>query len=211
MDYTPEQLEDKFNSLPTNVRETLTSVHVEERLMAIGRAHKLHLDILGELADETGLVMLGLTHPRNYVEHLSERLGISREDATALARDVNEQIFSPIREALKRVHGLVPGAATGESEQGEIGGAIPSGRVGDGDLASLEERRERLIRGELAPSKLEHGERSGVGTTAAPSSIHADKLAGPVRRPPEKIDLNAAPMPDPYREPVGPDDTQIRR
>ena len=190
MDYTPEQLEEKFNSLPENVRKTLTSVDVEERLLSIGRAHKLHLDIIGELADETGLVMLGLTHPRNYVVHLSERLGIPNDEAVALARDVNEQIFSPIREALKRVHGLVSDVATGEPERGEIGEAIPSGRVVDGDIASLEARRERLIR----------GERGGTGSGTAPTMIHEDKLAGPVRRPPERIDLNTST--DQYREPI---------
>jgi hypothetical protein len=85
MDYTPEQLEEKFNLLPENVRQTLNSVHVEERILSIGRAHKLHVDILDEFADETGLVMLGLTHPKNYVAHLSERLGISNDEAVSLA------------------------------------------------------------------------------------------------------------------------------
>ena len=195
MDYTPEQLEDKFNLLPENVRKTLTSVHVEEHILSIGRSHKLHVDILDELADETGLVMLGLTHPRNYVEHLSERLGISNDEAVSLARDVNAQIFSPIRESLKKVHGLRGGGEERGPVTGEIGGAIPTGRVGDGDIAALEARRERLIRGERAPT--------------APTAIHEEKLAGPVRRPPERIDLNAAH--DPYRERIEDADVRAQR
>ena len=194
MDYTPEQLEEKFKSLPANVRETLTSVDVEERLRTIGRAHQLHLDILGELADETGLVMLGLTHPRSYVGNLMKRLGISNNEAVSLARDVNEQIFSPIREALKRIHGLTPLAAGGEAEQGEIGGTVPSGRAVNGDIAALEERRERLIL----------GERAGGG----PLTIEEDKLRGPVRKPPERIDLNTPS--DQYREPVEERDVRVK-
>ena len=196
MDYTPEQLEEKFDMLPENVRKTLNSVDVEKHILSIGRSHKLHVDILDELADETGLVMLGLTHPRNYVEHLRERLGISNDEAVSLARDVNAQIFSPIREALKKVHGLA-GDATRERETGEIGGAISASHIGDGDIAALEARRERLI----------FSQRADTGASAA--TIHEDKLMGPVRQPPERIDLNAPH--DPYREQIDPGDTQLRR
>ncbi len=202
MEYTAEQLEQKYNALPTSVKEAITSAKVEERVMAIGRYHKLHLDILGELADETGLVMLGLTHPRDYIRNLAERLGVSREEATAIARDVNEQIFRPIREALKQVHGLGGGAPAAEERALEIGGFAPASHLGaDGDIASLEERRERLIRG--------GSNASAAASTASGAPIHERTLSAPVRTPRERIDLSAPARHDPYREAV--EEADVRR
>ena len=70
----------------------------------IGEKHGLHIDKIGELASETGLVFLGLTRPQEFVSNLAERLGVAREAARDIAADVNERVFLPVREHLKALH-----------------------------------------------------------------------------------------------------------
>ena len=61
------------------------------------------IDKIGELADETGLVMLGITRPGQYVSHLIERLGIDQETAQEITEEVNNRILFPIRDSLRKI------------------------------------------------------------------------------------------------------------
>lgn len=101
---TPDEFRKKYAELPPNLREAYGSVKTTEILEEIGKKHGLRLDQIGELVDETGYVMLGATPPSDYVTKLEEAAGVNREQARAVATDVNERVFKPIRDALKRVH-----------------------------------------------------------------------------------------------------------
>ncbi len=104
--YTKEQLLEKYRALPKEVQEAIFSVNTAEIIRQIGEKHKLMIDKIGELADETGLVMLGLGHPNQFISHLTERLEINRELAKEIAEEVNSKIFFPIREHLKKMYGI---------------------------------------------------------------------------------------------------------
>jgi hypothetical protein len=97
--------EDEFNSLPDGLREALASEETAQAIEEIGKKYTLHLDVMDNLFDEVGLVMLGITPPRDFVTSLQKRLGIPREQVNGIAREVNEKIFQPIRDSLKEVHG----------------------------------------------------------------------------------------------------------
>ncbi len=101
---TPDEFRKKYAELPPNLREAYGSVKTTEILEEIGKKHGLRIDQIGELVDETGYVMLGATPPSDYVMKLEGAVGVSRDKAKAVALDVNEQVFKPIRDALKRVH-----------------------------------------------------------------------------------------------------------
>jgi hypothetical protein len=51
-------------------------------------------------------VILGLNHPKNFVSSLTDTLSIEREKAIEIAQEVNHKIFFPIREELKKLHGI---------------------------------------------------------------------------------------------------------
>lgn len=101
---TLEKLQELHRKLPQDVRDAYSSVETTNVLEEIGKKHGVHLDDLGELVSETGLVMVGHTHPKNYIKNIRSRMNISGEKASAIAKDVNEQIFKPIRESLKKIH-----------------------------------------------------------------------------------------------------------
>lgn len=96
----------QYESLPSDVQEAIISVGVANKLTALTAKYKLHLDKAEELSDETSLVMLGITGPSDYMKNLQRRLELPEDLARDLVADVNEQIFKPIRESLKQIHGM---------------------------------------------------------------------------------------------------------
>ncbi len=99
--FTPEQLENQFRRLPESIKEAITSVESARAVKAVSEKYNLHIDDMGKLADETGLVMLGLTRPYMFPVRLSHALGLPPDKANAIARDIDEKIFSQIQEFLK--------------------------------------------------------------------------------------------------------------
>jgi len=100
-----KELQTRFNKLPYTLKTALRNVDSAKRVVDIGRKYALHVDKLGELAEETGLVILGITHPNQFLIRLTHRLGMSEEKARAIAEEINNEIFLKIREALKQVSG----------------------------------------------------------------------------------------------------------
>lgn len=104
--YTPQQLREIYLKLPEDLKNAIFSVDSAEIIQNIGKKYNLPIDKTGELADETGLVMLGLTHPNNFISNLAQRLNTDKETARKIAEEVNNQIFIKVRESLKKIHGV---------------------------------------------------------------------------------------------------------
>lgn len=101
-----DEIDKKFNSLPKDIRDAITSADVDSKITELAKKYRLHIDKAEELSDETGLVMLGLTHPQDYLRNLKRRLELPDDLARDLVADVNEQIFKQIRESLKQIHSI---------------------------------------------------------------------------------------------------------
>jgi hypothetical protein len=115
MIHTREEFDKKFNTLPPDVQEAMGSVNTSNTIQSIAQKYNLHIDQMGKLTDEIGAMMLGDTHPQQFVSKIQESLQIELKNAAAIAKDVNEQVFLPIRESLKKIHhvgevGYVPPA-----------------------------------------------------------------------------------------------------
>lgn len=106
MAYTQEELRERYLKLPKQLQDALFSVDSAEAVRQIGEKYKLMIDKIGLLADETGYVMLGITHPKDFISKISERLQVDQKTARLLAEEINEKIFAPVREHLKKLHGL---------------------------------------------------------------------------------------------------------
>ncbi len=104
MTYQTPHFKENYDDLPADVQDAFTSVSVGKTIQEIGKKHQLHVDQISSLFDETGFIMIGATHPRNYIENIQSKLAIDVNAAKKIATDVNEQIFRPIRESLKKIH-----------------------------------------------------------------------------------------------------------
>ncbi len=122
--YSNEQLMTAFKMLPNDVREAILSVNTAEVIKQTADKYKLMIDKAGQLADETGLVMLGLTHPNQFIADLAERLEIDKKLAKEIAEEINSRIFFPVRENLKKIHQIAAGTLIPESE---VGAEMPTG------------------------------------------------------------------------------------
>lgn len=97
---------DFYKKLPKDLKEAILSVDSAEKIRAIGEKYHLAIDKMGEMADETGLVMLGLTSPREFIPNLASRLNVDKEMARKIAEEINGQVFVRVRESLKKVHAI---------------------------------------------------------------------------------------------------------
>src|SRR3989344_6358304 len=112
-----EQVLRKMEKMHQDLREAIFSVDSENVVLAIAKKYGLQIDQAGELADEIGLLMLGVTHPRDFVASLAKRLGTDSETTKKIAEEINAQIFSKVKESLKKIHSvedkteIIPSAA----------------------------------------------------------------------------------------------------
>lgn len=139
---------ERFRDLPDDLQNAVFSPNTADAILAVGKKAGIAIDKIGELADETGLVMLGLTPPGEFIRNLTKRLEVDPEKAKAIAEEINQKIFQPVRESLKRVHGLgerppssnkPPGSSKPGFETAKKPGFFPPGGAEKKPLPTREE------------------------------------------------------------------------
>jgi len=113
--YSEAQLREAFEDLPQGLRQSISSVDTANAIQEIAKKYLLHVDQMGALASETGLVLLGLTHPAEFIPNLAKRLRLPEERAKEIARDVSAQILVKVREALRTFHSERPESSNFQS------------------------------------------------------------------------------------------------
>ncbi|MCK5027030.1 MAG: hypothetical protein KAS07_01285, partial [Candidatus Pacebacteria bacterium] len=100
--------QEKYNISPQKIQEAVDSNDAPEILADI--ALKNHIGdmglgnpILGRLVGE---ILVGLLHPKDFVPSLEKELEISNENARSIAKEVNEKIFSQVKDELIVMHNL---------------------------------------------------------------------------------------------------------
>jgi hypothetical protein len=120
MNYERQNILEALNKIPEDLKDTVYSVEKADKLVEIIKKHSLQSDKLIELGKQTDYVLLGLEHPSKFVGNLSQTLGIPVETAHAIAEDINHQIFRPVRESLRKIHGIGEDESRiGNQESGE--------------------------------------------------------------------------------------------
>jgi len=100
---TPQQIQQRFESLPEDVKEAISSIDTTNTILEIGKSNSIQIDEMGEFVDETSMVMLGFTKPSDFVSNIESRFGVSKEIAEKLVKEINEKILLKIRESLKKI------------------------------------------------------------------------------------------------------------
>lgn len=103
--YSTDQYNKIFYSLPKEIQDIVVAYSTTEKLYEIGQTHKLHIDQIGVMNDVAFDVMMGITSTKNMVAELAKELQIPELEASKIAFDVDEQIFKPIKEIMKKVYG----------------------------------------------------------------------------------------------------------
>ena len=103
MKYTVEEINEKFKSLPEELQEAITSANTITKLDGISKKYSLMLDQASELGDEVGLFMVGLVKQKDFVKNIAERMGVRLSVAESISRDINAEVFDPIRDSLQKM------------------------------------------------------------------------------------------------------------
>ncbi|OGF78978.1 hypothetical protein A2W54_01845 [Candidatus Giovannonibacteria bacterium RIFCSPHIGHO2_02_43_13] len=128
MNLSNEEITKKIKSLPQDLQDAFFSDEVSQNIIDIGKKHGLMLDKVGILGDETTLIMLGITPTADFIKNLSERLGVDKEKAKAIAEDINQKVFQQVRASLRKVHGLPEGERVKVKKPAENLSGIQAGR-----------------------------------------------------------------------------------
>lgn len=104
--YTQQQIDERYEKLPDVLKDAMFSPDIADKMVEVGKKSGLTLDKIGEIAEETGYVVLGLTAPKDFVKALEARLEKDAGKAPEIAKEINHQIFYPLREELKKAHNI---------------------------------------------------------------------------------------------------------
>ena len=116
---TQEQIEERINSLPESLQETLSSERVRDIVRRIGHAYELDDDNLKTLEQAAAFVFLGLIPLGDLANYMNDVLGLDDfTTAKNIASDLNARVFYSIRDQLERV--AQDSGETSESEAGEL-------------------------------------------------------------------------------------------
>ncbi|OGF65155.1 hypothetical protein A2Z53_00940 [Candidatus Giovannonibacteria bacterium RIFCSPHIGHO2_02_42_15] len=118
--YTPEQLREKMKTLPEDLREAFFSEEVTNVIIKTAKNYGLHVDQYGILGGEVYGIIFGLSHPKDFIINLTNRLGVEKEIAKKIAEDINLQIFQKIRLSLKKIHNITDEAQKALAKPPEI-------------------------------------------------------------------------------------------
>jgi hypothetical protein len=96
-----QQVQQRLAELPQDVRDAVQSAEVAQKIQTIGKRGNLHVDQMGKLEDEVYLVMLGFADPGEFAESLAGELSLAPAQSVAIATDVANEIFMPIRASMQ--------------------------------------------------------------------------------------------------------------
>ena len=123
MDYsliTEEIITERFESLPPHFQELLSSEQVEKLVTQIGKSHFLGREKIEILTQLVSLILLGFINLRDLRQELSERLFLNYANTVSLAKELETEIFNPIRNDLEQIYEPI------EAAEAEEGGVVDS-------------------------------------------------------------------------------------
>jgi hypothetical protein len=97
-----QEVAKRLAELPADIKAAIESADLATHIHDIGEKNKLHIDQVGTLEDEIYLSMLGFSRTDEFAKNIEKRLNVSAEQAAAITKDADEQIFLAIRESMKK-------------------------------------------------------------------------------------------------------------
>lgn len=91
-----------MESLPEEVKNLLYSPEMLTTIRKVGEKNQLHIDQIGILQAETSSVMLGFTETHDFPNMIAKALTMDISKASIIAKDIDEMLFSKIRNSMKK-------------------------------------------------------------------------------------------------------------
>ncbi|MDO8522172.1 MAG: hypothetical protein Q7S08_02705 [bacterium] len=206
-----EKLRERFKALPEALQNAITSAEIEKKLRGLSDVHKLHLDQWQKLENEVMLALLGFQPVENLEANIKNEVGMSDADAEALAGDIADTIFEPIREELEKELGK-PTENTVDSGQLTVnrgGNSVPPAPATSYKLqatsSSVQTSAQKIIE-DAPPRPIEVKVVPSVASTPPappPTAKSVRAILSPAYAAGTKSHERTAVDDDPYREAIG--------
>jgi hypothetical protein len=103
-EYTKEELWKIIEKLPDELKEAVFSEKTAEDIFNICTRNGIEDERLSKVAKYVGRVLMGLLPPNEFEEILEKEVGIGKEAAKSIRRDVEMLIFYPVRKQLEEIY-----------------------------------------------------------------------------------------------------------
>lgn len=120
-----DTIKEGLAELPPYIKTAIQEVRPTEKMRLIGESNRLHIDQQTVMEREVMLAMLGLIEGSDFVDVLSKEGGVDTATAQKIATDISNQIFIPIRNAMRRAEEANPPQALTESASPAIVQSTP--------------------------------------------------------------------------------------
>lgn len=103
--------EEYYQKAPEEIRNVVDSSDTSDALGDIARKYGVDVNGFGNpvIGRLTGRILVGMTHPKDFVPSLEKELGVTDEIARAIVKDINDMIFANVKGLLIEIHGLNKG------------------------------------------------------------------------------------------------------
>ena len=97
---TKQILEERFRELPPVIQTAITESDWIKTLRKIISENELLIDQGLAIETETFLMMLGMTHPKNFTKNIKKEANLSTDQAVDVATEVEEKILSEVKKRI---------------------------------------------------------------------------------------------------------------
>jgi len=93
-----------FLRLPQDLQRVMFDMETVNTIIQIGQKNNLNNDQRWWTSHTIGMILLSEVNIVNFVKTLQEKCQLDETLARQLARDINQVIFLPVKQSLKKVH-----------------------------------------------------------------------------------------------------------
>jgi len=107
----------KYFQLPQDLRKIIFSAETADKIMRIAKKNTLNNNQTWWTSYITGMILLGETNIIDFLKSIEKECKLEREQARQLARDINSEIFLPVKDDLKKIHKISVWPRENENEK----------------------------------------------------------------------------------------------
>lgn len=101
-----EQFMAMYHTLPEDVKLSLFAEETAQKMLDMKNKHSLSDESFSSIVRITGRIMLGLINVKLFIQVIADIAKLDSTKAQAIAQDINQAIFQPVKQSLMAVHGL---------------------------------------------------------------------------------------------------------
>lgn len=99
--YSEDEVKKRMEALPEAASDFLYSAEMGAIVKEIADKHHLHIDQMSLLEAEAGEFILGFVEPQEFAANIAETLKLDAQTADAVSKDMNEKLFTKVRDLMK--------------------------------------------------------------------------------------------------------------